>query len=64
MSALKWAGLVVGITVLSIAGFIFAAWLSPGDPGRSYLNFALVAAAASLAWRLIARLWSCGLSNT
>lgn len=33
---LKWTGITIGIAVVSIIGFLVAAWLSPGNPGRSY----------------------------
>lgn len=49
---LKWIGIVVGIAILSVIGFGFAAYLSPGDPSRSYRIAALVLLGLTLAWRL------------
>ena len=51
--ALKWLLVGIGLTILSVAGFIVAAALSPGDPGRSYLIFGLILLAITLAWRLL-----------
>jgi len=56
--ALKWSGIILGLAVLSLIGFFFAAWLSPGDPGRSYLYGALGFAVLTVLWRVFApRRW-------
>lgn len=48
---LKWVGIAIGLTILSLIGFFIAAWLTPGDPGRSYALFSIALLAATLAWR-------------
>jgi hypothetical protein len=53
-SILKWVGIVIGLAVLGVIGFIVAAWLSPGDPGRSYMIAALALATLAVLWRLFA----------
>ena len=54
-TVLKWTGITIALAVLSLIGFLVAAWLSPGDPGRVYLIAALAAGAASLLCGLILR---------
>jgi hypothetical protein len=53
LQGLKWVGITLGIAILSMIGFFIAAWLSPGDPGRSYLVAGLALLAASMTWRLL-----------
>jgi hypothetical protein len=50
---LKWIGITIGLAVLSIAGFLVAAWLSPGDPLRSYVMASSALGIAALSWRLV-----------
>ena len=50
---LKWVGITIGLALLSVIGFVTAAWLSPGNPGRSYSLFAVALLALTLAWRAL-----------
>ena len=50
---IKWTGITIGIAILSIIGFVFAAWLSPGDPARSYTIAAVTLAALALIFRIL-----------
>ncbi len=54
MGVLKWIGMVIALAALTIAGFLLAAVLSPGDPARSYLIFGTAVLAVTLLWRLLA----------
>ena len=50
---IKWTGITIGIAVLGIIGFAVAAWLSPGDPGRSYAIAAVTLAVLALIFRVL-----------
>jgi len=50
--ALKWVLAGIGITIASIVVFVLAAWLFPGDPGRSYMTVCITFLVITLAWRL------------
>jgi len=52
---LVWLLVGIGITVASVAVFIFAAWLFPGDPGRFYSLFAAITAGLGLLVRMLMR---------
>jgi hypothetical protein len=52
-AGLKWVLAGVGITLASLAIFILAAALFPGDPSRFYYIAALVLLSVTLAWRLL-----------
>ena len=54
MVVLKWVGIVIALAALTILGFVLAAWLSPGNPLRSYLIFGLALLIVTLSWRLLA----------
>ena len=51
--ALTWALTAIGITFVSVAVFILAAALFPGDPGRFYLIAVSILLTFTLAWRLL-----------
>lgn len=50
---LKWTGITIGIAFVSIIGFVVAAWLSPGDPGRSYAVAAISLGVAAVIFRFL-----------
>jgi hypothetical protein len=50
--ALKWVLAGLAIILVSLAVFIFAAWLVPGAPGRFYQIAGIVLLSATLLWRL------------
>jgi 4-amino-4-deoxy-L-arabinose transferase-like glycosyltransferase len=60
LQGLKWVGITIGLAILSLIGFVIAAWLSPGDPGRSYL----FAEAGLLGALIVLALWRFPLSLT
>ena len=50
---LKWVLAGAGITLASLAIFILAAALFPGNPSRFYLIAVLVLLSATLVWKLL-----------
>lgn len=56
--AATWILTGLAITFASVAVFVLAAWLFPGNPGRLYLVLSLTALTATLLLRLFA--WPVG----
>jgi hypothetical protein len=49
----KWTAITSGIAIVSIIGFVVAAWLSPGDPGRSYAIAGITLAVVAVICRVL-----------
>jgi len=51
---LRWVAITTEIAAVSIIGLILAEWLSPGNPGRSYLIVGVPIIVLAILWRLFA----------
>ena len=51
--AVTWVLVGLGITVASVAVFVLAVALPPGDPSKFYLIVAVALLALTLLWRML-----------